>query len=908
MYCSSCGFYSENGLSTCRICQSQIVEGQQYADQKILLDITKVKTFCLSVWLKKKHAFHYYIYMPLFFAIVAGFRLVGRPLWIAHMLSGSPRYKLDKLKSIVQLKTSEYQKITTFLKEKGMKRILEFEDVNKTAGVLTQVWKHPKAGFYANIHINKSSGKIEFTDFTAVTRDKHISYVHNSLELPFNTSSGMSTHSFSFLSVPQLYLKFVDIVKKRKCGLRHVKLTEYFKMIYKIDKYVISSGLKQKFFRVASDKSTQPLVCYFHHSRHAIRQCDECKISVCEECIESIGKKNYCKTCFEKVGESSEPKVIPARFKSDSIAGLGLRLNAFLIDILIMLGSVFLLHIILNQIFGVSAFESVAFFFVQMLFLFMLFFNFIYLRYKNGSSPGERIWGVRYQATKADKTDLASVIVFFTLNFVATLTLIPLITYIISAFRKNKDTFFDKAAGIFPIVKNGRSKSILAWVTLLPVLLILIIPVKMEIQNTLTSQSHFIKQWEMQVSAESDDDFRNRMFSHQGNLYLYDNSSLMRIDPAGGDTLWEITNSEEIFPVLDKRDCSSSLILAKSNRQSGLTQLTIIEENTGEKISEITPELNSPILIVEGNSIVLYQQDRLYCYDRTGNLQFEKTMTNMIEDVKVNEGLLVSIYHDSCQQYYFLDSDSGQELWVDIFDDVDWTINLGAGYQGFCSKTGQNTLMYLPEKHIVNTWFEPTDRLKSTQSFVYQNNKSDSGYILTQQGRMSKETNQFLTGTDAAPQFDCASKDYLIDLDKSSSTDRLVFCDNHSGEPAAEIKVKDIEEVNIISESEEYLVLRLTSELTESLYPGAMNKVMVLAKHNFKPVYIKAPHFYSFENCSFFTDTHEVLFVGHNKAGLFELNVLETSGGSSESSLTELGGEYLKELKLVLGGLSRLWS
>ena len=879
MYCSNCGFFNEENAVQCNMCRTPIVHNEQYKDQKIYLDITKIKTFSLLEWFKKPHPIQQYLLTPFILAIAEFLRLFKRPLYVAYLHSGSPRFKPSRLKTIKNLKTKKYQKTVTFLKQKGFERIFEFEDINRITGFLKQIWFHKTYGFFAHLYISKSTGNIEQVEFFTATTDKRFLFIHNSEDLPITMPASAISKAFPYVKIPDLYRHFIHFIKE--CDRKVHKLNRYRYLIlnYRLEKYIISQGLKSKIFRTALKNRNQAVVCYYHHAQMAVRKCMDCGLNLCEECIQFAGEQYYCKTCYDKLIKTNPPDNLQPFKSTEQVAGIGIRLNAFLLDLILIIIGVLICCkgvVLGSQILHIDQrAASLSLFIAELVLIPGLIYYFVYFKYRNGQTLGEKLWGIRYKTLSGQKPGFLSLAVQFIYHVLSLLFVFPLIAYIVTVFKRQKKTYIDHVSGVFPVTRKSVLKTTIAWITLSPLLTLFTIPFYTDLTKGLTPGSHLEKKWEVNIGDSESYQPISRFFHQHDKIFFADQNNLFCLHQQTGDTLWHIPNLDEAYPIINDTDTSSSLLIIPMNQESAERTIKLINTRAGRIETSFAPPIKGSNIISDGAVIVFYKADTLVCIDKRGRFRFRKLLNQLIEDVIINQGLLVSTFRNTSHFYYYYDLISGQMLWSAEYSQYDWSYSLGSGVQQFCSKNGKADLMILPEQKFINSEFQFRPDFSASKSIITENSTSGNPIFYSHHAAYDKGQLNLLFEYNPECTMSAITQDYLLmegmQRSKNPYCDSLYFCNKKDGSILRRFFINNLKKVEVMAENNARIYLLVFQKSAQDFLPDVKN-ILVINKNTFDITYLKLPGNMSFEQGIIFPETDQIFVVNYNKAGLYKIN------------------------------------
>ena len=737
-----------------------------------------------------------------FIALIHAFKKIQRkPFNTPLFTSKAPKYHLIELKEFKRLRQKSYQKTADFLKLQGFEQVATLEDKSRAQGIFMDIWVNQRQKFYATIHINKSIGRAVYTTFAAFTAGNTYFSVENCYAIPIKYPNNLVIHNYPKASLDTIFQKMLDQLRQHKKAPQLLSLPALLSIGTKIRYFSIEQGIKQKLLYTSIKGHPDVTPCYHHPVNMAVRICSVCNMHVCESCFDFYQEKYYCKNCLPQINMSTSRLTTPAAETAAGFAGLGVRMNAWLLDGLFIGAIVAAVYMGLRQGIAVltpqEAYSSLPFMLSQLIFMALVPIYFIVPLKHNGQTPGMRILGLRVVDQQGRIPDVGAALVRFFYFLFSCLFIFPLIGYLFIMFRKTKQGLHDQLADTLVLTNHPIKKAVVSWSMLLIILAISggyalqwakpwLDFLRLFSSGRPTAEVTLEANWVLPF--EDENQFLYSFTGRGDRLILTSSTTAQAIDIRTGHMLW--TNDSLSNSSIQASSANETLpLLMLQLNDNGLPHLLNIDSETGEIIWRRLVETNEPILIFDAEIILIYDASRLWAYSTSNQLLWSKSFSERlsIDHILLNRNILVVCGSEKTQNLIYLSRTGGDTLWEEMDPVYEIGFSIGQGYQLLYMNDGKSGLMFLPEQRL--EWESPQSLgyaiAASPQSASGSNRLAD--ILFTSTSALRTADGAILFSYPAGARYGCLSDSYLIlikdevadTLDGSAS--ELLVLDQHSG-------------------------------------------------------------------------------------------------------------------------------
>lgn len=721
MYCQQCGMHNVNEATACQVCGADLASRGDPRTIKIFADLTQLPLKALISSIIRSYPLLSPLFIPIFTLLYGFKKLTGSPFFSLNLNYKTPRFHQVDLNTLPRLHRQSFQKASSFLRQQGFTPFFDLEDVSLVQASVQHLEIQREHNIYATLHINKASGKITHTTFSAFFIDGSYLSVDNAYAFPIEYPEDFVIKHVPNASLQETYTTFLQQLQQFPDAPVYFPLKQLLSLGYARRDMIIDLGLEQGIFHPKGDvKQPQARMCYHHPLNAAVRACSVCGKSLCEACYQEYQGQIYCQACLPEDALLSGA----ASFADEQTgyAGFGVRAVAALIDLLIIaIGGIGIyqgLSYLLRTLVPEANIRFLPFLLTQ-LFLVIGIAWYLIAPLKNyGSTLGQKLLGLRVIDRDGGRPELAAALIRFVYHLLAGLFIFPLLGYFFILFRKKKQGLHDQLSDTYVITRHAARKAIFSWMFLLLLFGLLgwqvyqyrwLLPGvpfgSSSSMYDLHADIHLESTWEQMFDPNT---VTMTSYLNRGDYcFVSTTEGMMALDMRTGSILWTQNSLASVALQAISENPALPLVGLQYHPEDRWRVMRI-EPASGAILWQHELESYGPSLTFDAETLLVYTDDVVQAYNTPeGRFLWERTFRDLlyIEYAALHSDILLGRYSESALTLTYLDRVTGERIWELKDSPYSPGYVLDRDHQFFYTDAGKSLLFHVPDRRPL--WEQP---------------------------------------------------------------------------------------------------------------------------------------------------------------------------------------------------------
>ena len=616
-----------------------------------------------------------------------------------------------------------------FLQAQGFEPLCALEDVGSTQGIVQHILAHRERSLYAEVTHNKQTEQMWCVSFVAFFQAHVFLSVSNLPQtLPISFPPNRRVFRLPNASIPQLYQEYLHQVDAMAEPPRRLSLEELLRENYAGEKEYIELGIQQQVFLLKDAPETpaaQPvtLTCSHHPTRAAVRTCSECGAGLCDACYAEFQERVYCERCLPS--NAAQASDLPRLAPGDGFAGFAARAVAALLDVALTIaafvGMFFGFSALLRLIQGAENARALAALLTEVIGSAALIGYLIVPIARYGGTIGQKIVGLRVIDRRGNRPELVAALVRFAYFIISCLFLVPFLGYVFMCFTPKKQGLHDRLAGTYVVTKRPRLKAALAWALLLLLTVgggwaayahrdaWMLAPLFASFAPPAPQKIQLSAKWRHVFDASQREMLS---FVNRGDVCIFATSaSLSAVEMTTGVTRWENAALGDLIVQPLSENPALPLIAVKYS-DSNDTTIMRIDPASGELLWQHEFRGEYRHVTFDAQTLAAYAEQKLDVFDADGAARWSARFQGKaaIAYAHWHSGLLIGRFAGIGEDderiditLAYLDRASGQTIWEEPHSECRPRFVVERDAQIFSKKDGSVVMMRVPDRNILWT-------------------------------------------------------------------------------------------------------------------------------------------------------------------------------------------------------------